>query len=430
MLFSKNFLIGSLIVVLGLLGLWGLASSIGLIGKRAPAEESKDNAESATDSDEEPDGKMADSYESLNTNVGGKETPIAVEAAPVQLGTLIERVNTQGRVYAYQATDITNEIGGRLLKLHFRDGDWVKKGQLLAEIDDRSYLVEMVDAEARYLSAQADLAAQNIGAERYGIAPTDHGDALAELDRQYKEKLLSKNDYEQKKRQLELFSGSRREEVLSAKWVATAKAALDRAKLNLEKCRIVAPFDGEIFGIAVSVGQVLAPSIKFARVVNLDDLVIRANVLESEIGEIRVDRAATATFTALPDLEQVAGSVKAVSPFVNEENKTVETIIRIQNVDHRIRPGMFAEVRIDARIHENKLMVPKEAILPRDNRKVIFKVSPEGRAKWIYVETGVENNEMVEIMPGKIEPGDMVLTDNHYTMGHDTLVTIGGKKTD
>jgi len=179
MLFSKNFLIGSLIVVLGLLGLWGLASSIGLIGKRAPAEESKDNAESATDSDEEPDGKMADSYESLNTNVGGKETPIAVEAAPVQLGTLIERVNTQGRVYAYQATDITNEIGGRLLKLHFRDGDWVKKGQLLAEIDDRSYLVEMVDAEARYLSAQADLAAQNIGAERYGIAPTDHGDALA-----------------------------------------------------------------------------------------------------------------------------------------------------------------------------------------------------------------------------------------------------------
>lgn len=428
MQFSKNFLIGSLIVVLGLLGLWGLASSMGLIGKSAPAEENKENAEAA--SDDEPDAKMADSYESLNNNIGGKETPIPVEAAPAQLGTLIERVNTQGRVYAYQATDLINEVGGRLIKLHFKDGDWVKKGQLLAEIDDRSYVVEMEDAQAKYLSAQADLAAQNIGAEYYDIAPKDTGNALAELERQYQEKLLSKNDYEEKKHQLELSSGSRREEVLTAKWVATAKAALDRAKLNLEKCRIVAPFDGEVFGIAVSTGQVLTPSTKIARIVNLDDLVIRANVLESEIGEIRVDRAATATFTALPDLEPVAGVVKAVSPYVNEENKTVETLIRIHNIDRRIRPGMFAEVRIDARIHENKLMVPKEAILPRDNRKVVFKVSPEGRAKWIYVETGVENNEMVEIKPGKIEPGDMVLTDNHYTMGHDTLVTIGGKKTD
>ena len=70
-----------------------------------------------------------------------------------------------------------------------------------------------------------------------------------------------------------------------------------------------------------------------------------------------------------------------MSPFVDEENKTVETIIRIANIDRRIRPGMFSEVRVDARIHENKLMVPKEAILPRDNRKVVFKVSPEKQSQ-------------------------------------------------
>ena len=263
----------------------------------------------------EPDSKMGESFKSLNKSVGGKETPIPVEAEPAQLGTLIERVNTQGRVHAYSSADLITEISGRLVKLHFRDGDWVKKGQLLAEIDDRSYAIELADAEAKYISAEADLAAQNIGAEHYGDSHRDISNPLAKLEQQYKDKLISEKDYQQKKRQLEFSSGSKRAEVLSAKYVATAKAALGRAKLNLEKCRVVAPFDGEVFGIEVSTGQILNASTKIARIVNLDDLVIKANVLESEIGEININRAATASFTALPDLEPIEGRRTGGEPF-------------------------------------------------------------------------------------------------------------------
>jgi RND family efflux transporter MFP subunit len=174
--------------------------------------------------------------------------------------------------------------------------------------------------------------------------------------------------------------------------------------------------------------MLLSGATKIAKLVNLNDLVVKAQVLESEIGQVVQGRDIRVKFTALPELEDLTGTVKAISPFVNDSNKTVEAVLSFKNKDERVRPGMFAEARIDAAIFTDRLMVPKTAILPRDNRKVVFKVSTENRAKWEYVTTGEENDGYVEITEGNLEPGDMVLTDNHFTMGHDTLVSIASKE--
>ena len=73
-------------------------------------------------------------------------------------------------------------------------------------------------------------------------------------------------------------------------------------------------------------------------------------------------------------------------------------------------------------------MVPKLAILPRDDRKVVFKIGEGNRAKWVYIKTGVENESFVELLSTTLVEGDKVLIDNHFTMGHDTLVKIAKKK--
>lgn len=415
MQFNKTFLtIAILVILAGVVG-GTVGMRNGWFGTEAAAEDA---------AKEESQDKA---FDSLEKKMGGKETPISVVAEPAYEGTLIQKVATQGRVFSYNQADIVNEVPGFLMKLHVKDGDRVKKGQVIAEIDDREYALAYQDARARELAAKADLVTANVDVEKLDLSKTVVTDAHKELERQYKEGLLSKTDYERQRYNLDLAAirgGEARDQVLVSKYVTGAEVSRKQAELNLEKTKIIAPFDGEVFGVSTSVGVRLAGNTMICRLVGTSDLVIKAQVLESEVGAVSVGRSAVMRFTALPDLGWVNGKVTAVSPFVNETEKTVETIVEVDSNDTRIRPGMFAEVIIDAREFDGKLLVPKTAIIARDNRKVIFKVGDDSRAKWLYVKTGVENDELVEITEGGLQPGDMVLTDNHFTMGHDTLVKI------
>ena len=97
-----------------------------------------------------------------------------------------------------------------------------------------------------------------------------------------------------------------------------------------------------------------------------------------------------------------------------------------------MKPGMYARVRIAARLYANRTMVPRGAILERDNRTLVFVFEADrgsqGLAKWTYVTPGLENEQYVEIVPGEgttmLEPGTLVLTDGHYTLIHDARVRI------
>ncbi len=420
MQFNKKFLVISIVlVILALVG-WRIAKQNGLLG--SSKEKTAEEVAEQKNTDE--------AYDSLEKSGGSKETPIAVEAAPVLRGDLIKTVSAQGRVYAYQQMDLISEASGRLVSLKVKDGSRVKKGDIIAQVDDREYRLAIEDAKSQVLEAKANYILYDEKLElKAGESPNKAN--YAGLEKKYRDGLISKEQYERDRFALDLEdvrSGSKRLEVVSAKTVDKAQVALEKAQINLDKCVLRAPFSGTIFGVEVTEGMLLGGSTKIAKLINLDDLVVKAQVLESEIGQVTQGRAVRVNFTALPELEDLTGTVKAISPFVNETNKTVEAVLSFKNKDERVRPGMFAEAKIDAAIFTDRLMVPKTAILPRDNRKVVFKVSTENRAKWEYVTTGEENDQYVEITEGNLEPGDMVLTDNHFTMGHDTLVSITPKE--
>jgi len=425
MQFNKTFLALVLFFLISAALIWSGVKN-GWFVKEDPA---------TTEQGQSGSGKLADKVEeannSLNKTFSGAETPISVTGSPVVRGPLVKKISSQGRVHSYLDADITTEIAGRIVSLNVRDGMNVKKGEQIATIDDRQYQLELASAKAKLLEAKANYLAETYDAEG---APKDTGDVklnsdeqLADLKSQFDKGLISSEDYHAKKLDLELQSirsGSRRDEVVQARTLKAAEVEVNRARLNLEKCEILAPFSGQVFQMEVAPGQLVGSGIKVCRLTHLKDLVVKAQVLESEIGKIIVGRSSKIVFTALPDLPPIQGEVEAVSPVVNSEDKTVETIVRFRNVDGRIRPGMFADLKIDAQILDDRLMVPKEAVLPRDDRKVVFKVGEDNRAKWLYVKTGEENDEYIEIVEGKLEPGDVVLIDNHFTMGHDTLVKV------
>ncbi|MCP4800639.1 MAG: hypothetical protein GY893_11895 [bacterium] len=102
-------------------------------------------------------------------------------------------------------------------------------------------------------------------------------------------------------------------------------------------------------------------------------------------------------------------------------------IIRFPNPDKLFRPGMFTRAEIAARIHNDKLLVPRTALLERDDRPLVFKVD-EDRAQWLYVTIGLQNSEWVEIKKvhsgGSLIPGDQVVVSNHLTLAHEAKIKI------
>ncbi|CAM2067665.1 Efflux RND transporter periplasmic adaptor subunit [Sulfidibacter corallicola] len=424
MQFSKKFLGFSLLFVLAM-----GAIGANLLNREKAADDGESNAGA-----EETQEKVSKSLSSLNKRFGGKETPILVQAEPVTRGDLIQKVTAQGRVFAYQNIEIVNEIAGPLVVLSVKDGDYVEAGQVIARVDTREYVLAVEEARANLLKGRAEYVVERIGMDDPEQATADQKGERVELERKlaalvadFEAGKITESDYRHERLVLELAQvrlGSSREEVVQARTMAAARVAFERAQLNLERCEVRAPFSGRIFEVSVAQGQYLGAATKIARLVNMEDLVVKAQVLESEIGHVFEDRPTKVSFAALPDLGDIDGVVEAISPLVNAEEKTVETIIRFKNVDNRVRPGMFAEVLIDSKIFQDRLMVPKTAILPRNKRKVVFRVGTDSRAQWLYVETGVENEESIEILQGELSENDLVLTDNHFTMGHDTLVKV------
>jgi hypothetical protein len=126
--------------------------------------------------------------------------------------------------------------------------------------------------------------------------------------------------------------------------------------------------------------------------------------------------------------------VVTVNPVVDPLSHVGRATVRLRNPGARILPGMHANVHIAGRLFEDRVSVPKEAIVERSRREVVFVFEPDsegsdtGRAKWRYVTTGLENEDAVEIVPSEdtdmVAEGEIVLVGGHTTLTHDAMVRL------
>jgi RND family efflux transporter MFP subunit len=398
---------------------------------KASAEpETKDAAPATAESSDAPNNQKNDlksAFSSLDQAFGQEETPIPVTVGEVQQGRFVIRITAQGVAHTYEQLEVISEVSGMLKQLHVQEGQKVNKGDLLAEIDRQTYQLAFEEAHASYLSALADYLVYEQSEQSL-----EEAEETLQAKREALRLRLSQGDLSKEAFDQSLFitdlstikSGNRRTEIVAARTLEQSRVRRDQALLNLEKCQVRAPFDGVVFDLKVTVGKFIGTNASLFQLVNLENTVVKINILESEIGDIAPGRAAVVQFSALRDLGWLEGTVTALAPTVNAQDKTIEAIITLKSRNPRIRPGMFAEAKLESRVIEDTLFVPKAAILPRDDRFVVFVVSPENKAKWEYVQIGLENEEYIQITESRLNSGDRVLTDNHFTMGHDTLVEI------
>ncbi len=367
-----------------------------------------------------------------------KEEYVSVKTAPVILDDLIIKLKSPGEAMTDKHIVMKPEVSGKIKSLNVEEGQHVQKGDLLVELDDREYTLNLQSADAARLKSLSELLLESQFSEQTDVEQTVDKEKFDIAEKEYENKRqlfrqgqITEVEFEEASRLYELFlieSGEKKDEIVAAaKGLTQDEIDVKKARLNLEKTNIRAPFSGIITDVKISLEQHVSGASELFTLVNIDTIQVHAKVLESEIGKMRVGREVELTFSAYPS-RIFKGEVKAISPVVNPEDKTCKVFIDAPNPDEDIKPGMHAEVEIVADIYEKRLLVPQEAILHRGGRKLVF-VHEDGLAKWRYVQTGLENEDYAEILPAErqgegVVEGEQVLIEGHFTLAHDARIRV------
>ncbi len=369
-----------------------LLGALGGIYVRLRALQAEDESRTAEAAGEE--GPEVESARTFGTDIA-----IPVSAAPVLRDTLVMSVSAAGQAQAFARTLLAAEVEGPVTQVLVREGDYVRQGQVLARIDPERYAFELERAKA----------------------------ALERAEAQFAELTLFDDEIEDPELRAE-----RRRMARARSGLSEAEVAVREAELNVRRATVRAPFNGAVANLAVVPGERVQQRDSISEVVDLSRIRIEVQVLETEVPFLEEGREARVTLSAFPDTV-LNGRVASINPVVDPRTRTARVTVVLPNRASVVKPGMYARVRIAARLYPNRIMVPRESILERDNRTLVFLFEPQdnssqGLAKWTYVTTGLENERFVEIVPGEgttvLEPGQLVLTDGHYTLIHDARVRI------
>jgi RND family efflux transporter MFP subunit len=361
------------------------------------------------------------------------ETPISVNVDEARIGDLVIKLRSPGEAFTRRNIMLSAEVPGVIKNLVVDEGRHVRQGDLLLELDNREYGLDLESARAQYLQALSELLLEEqFSMESESVIQPETSQKWEQLEKELKEAqdlyakgMIARQEVEDKRQAYELAlieSGGKKEEIReAAKGVTQAYVNVQKAELDLEKTQIRSPFSGIIHNIKVSPRERINSGQELFNLVNIHEIEVHAKVLESEVGRMEEGRDADVKFSAYPDTI-FKGKVKAISPVVNPEDKTCTVIIHVANRDEKIKPGMHAQVEIPVEIHRNRLLIPQDAVLVRQGRKLAFVVEGE-LAKWRYIEAGLENDQFVEVLEG-VQAGEKVIVEGHFTLAHDAKVRV------
>lgn len=324
-----------------------------------------------------------------------------VGGAEVVRDTLWIQVGAAGQAEAFQRATLAAQVEGVVRIVPVRENVGVSAGALLVQIDTTEHALGVAQARADLLAAETD----------------------------YRQRVLFDDEIDDPAVRAE------RERIArSMSGLDQAAVRMRQAELQLARAQVVAPFAGRIADLLVVEGQYVTTGTELLTVVGLNPIKVEVQVLEAELGSLAEGRQAEVTFAAFPG-EIFSGSIETINPVVDPETRTGRVTVLLDNRSGRIKPGMYAEVSLNAEALPDRILVPRSAILERGEgrrRPVVF-VYEEGErgglAKWRYVNPGRENATHVEIMregleQGMVEPGEIVLVDGHHYLAHDTPIRL------
>jgi multidrug efflux system membrane fusion protein len=330
---------------------------------------------------------------------------VPVEAAKAQKGDLPIYVSGIGTVQAWRSVQVRAEVTGYVQSLHFREGQEVKQGDLLAMIDPRPYAAVLAEAQAKKVGDQANLLNDQVNLrrdstlEKSDFASHQQVDNDTALVRQYEANVQADD------------------------------AAIAAAQLNLEFCRITAPIDGVVGFRLVDIGNLVQANGTQA-IVTLQQVKPIAVVFTLAQDELPAVRAALAAgkpevlaFAADGTTPIAAGTLLTPNNSIDTSTGTISLKALFANPDEKLWPGQFVNAHLRLRTDPGAVTVPLAAVQHGPDRLYVFVIGADGVARDQTVTVGYQDRSIAEITSG-LTGGEEVVTDGQSRLQNGTHVTI------
>lgn len=320
--------------------------------------------------------KQAGSYQSFGRG------PTPVTATVVNPTGLENKITITGSILPNEALELKSEIAGNITGIHFKEGQDLKKGQLLVSLNDD-------ELQAR----------------------------LEKL--KYSKKLNKETEFRQRKL-LEKEAISREEYDISLTRLNTSEADIRLLQVQLAKTTIKAPFDGVVGLRQVSKGAYVTSSTVIANYYSLDPIKIEFSIPGKYAGEVKTGDKINFSVDAFADSFQ--GTVYAIEPQIDPETRTLKIRAYSVNKMRKLLPGQFARIELIMETIPDAMLVPTQAVVPELNGHKVY-LSRGGKVASKKVKIGIRTAERVQIVEG-IAPQDTVITSGILQMRPGASVSI------
>jgi len=302
--------------------------------------------------------------------------PMPVEIAPVSQGAVADRFEAVGSVEAGEAIQVVSEIDAVVKRLPFAEGQPVRAGALLAQLDDSQLRADVHRTEALRDQAKATFERVKAVVDQGAGAPQDLDDAAAALK--------------------------------------VAEANLDLAQTRLRKTRITAPFAGVTGAKRVSPGAYLRAGTMITDLASIGVIKVTFSVPERYLGRLHRGAAVTLSAPAFPGYE-LAGSIDVVDPVLDPQTRSSRVIARVRNPGGRFRPGMSVNVAAILSQRPEAVTVPNEAVFSEGGESFVYVVKKDSTVTRSALQLGTRLADIVEVVKG-LEPGMFVVRAGHQKL--------------
>ena len=345
---------------------------------------------------------------------GFPRVPMTVELGTVKRGDLAAHLTVVGNLIGLQTVDVAPRTAGRLLNVNVQMGDGVRRGQVLAKVEDREIVEQVRAAEASQEVAkatirqrEADLNVSQLNFERSKNLFTRGLLAKQALDDAESRYLASVAQLDLSKAQL-----------------SQNDARLQELRINLQHTSVTSPVDGFVGKRNVDPGAMVNTNTAIASVVDISRLKLVVNVVEKDLRMVTAGDTGIVEVDAYPG-EKFNGRIARVAPVLDPATRTASIEIEIPNGDARLKPGMYARISLTVEERKNTLVAPKNAVIDFENKRGVWMPSEDRRAHFVPVTLGIEGPEEIEILAGLKEGDRFVTTGAAAVRNNDQLIIAG-----
>jgi len=324
-----------------------------------------------------------------------------VKVVKVKRQRISEKLYFTGTIEPWKKINLTPDVGGKIARILVEEGDRVKKGQVVAELDTRAVRLQLEQAEAALAVAEANYKDAKKNMER--------------MEKLIQEKAVSDQQFEKVRLAFEAAEAQRQQ----------AQAALNLARYNLTVSLMKAPFRGVVASKNAEVGDVInpmmggfSPTSGVLTLMNYERVKIVIDVSHKDIVHIKKGQPALLRVSAFPE-KTFEGRVTMVNVTADPLARKFKVEVVVDNPDLVLRPNTFGEVLIEVSSKEDALVIPQKAILEGN---YVF-VANDNRVEKRNIILGMQNAELVEVIKG-LEEGEMVVVEGNYGLEDGVRIDI------